>query len=94
MEAMRANTTPKQGEQLAPERELAYAIAEMVRGLRKERGWSGTDLEKESGIKQPHIARLEGANKGLPSLQTLLRIASATNTRLVIAFENKETDGS
>lgn len=40
-------------------------------------------------MKQPHISRLESANK-LPSLTTLLRIANAMGVKLNVTLEKDQ----
>jgi ribosome-binding protein aMBF1 (putative translation factor) len=56
----------KQLEQARAEVRLAVALAQ----LREQRGMSQRDLARETGIKQPQIARLEKGGQ-LPTLDTL-----------------------
>lgn len=71
------------------ERDLAYQLAQVVADRRNELGWSQTELGKEAGMKQPHVSRLESANK-LPNLTTLLRLANAMGVKLVVTLEKDQ----
>ncbi|MGW1180185.1 helix-turn-helix domain-containing protein [Streptomyces drozdowiczii] len=71
------------------ERDLAYIIAQAIADRRNQLGWSQRELAEKVGMKQPHVSRLESANK-LPHLDTLLRIANAMGTNLVVKFEEPE----
>ncbi|MEV8399267.1 helix-turn-helix domain-containing protein [Streptomyces niveus] len=71
------------------ERDLAYQLAQVVADRRNELGWSQSELGEEAGMRQPHVSRLESANK-LPNLSTLLRIANAMGAKLVVQLEKPE----
>ncbi|MET9360422.1 helix-turn-helix transcriptional regulator [Streptomyces sp. NPDC006632] len=71
------------------ERDLAYIVAQAVAARRSELGWSQGELAEQVGMRQPHISRLESANK-LPNLSTLLRIANAMGTKLVVTLEKDQ----
>ncbi|MEW2498521.1 helix-turn-helix transcriptional regulator [Streptomyces nodosus] len=71
------------------ERDLAYLVAQAVADRRNELGWSQGELGVRTGMKQPHISRLESANK-LPSLTTLLRIANAMGVKLNVTLEKDQ----
>ncbi|WP_329147177.1 helix-turn-helix transcriptional regulator [Streptomyces sp. NBC_01456] len=68
------------------ERDLAYQLAQVVADRRNELGWSQSELGAKAEMRQPHISRLESANK-LPNLTTLLRIANAMGVKLVVTLE-------
>lgn len=72
----------KAHEELAPEFALSRALiqARLAAGLTQE------ELASRMQTTQSVIARLE-SGRTRPSTQTLERLASATNTRLVISFE-------
>jgi ribosome-binding protein aMBF1 (putative translation factor) len=53
-----------------------YANRRGLAVLRLRRGWSQQTLAKAAGMKQPHIARLEGGRHD-PSLNTMRRLAGA-----------------
>jgi transcriptional regulator with XRE-family HTH domain len=62
------------------ELKLAMRLAE----VRHESGMSQRDLAERTGIAQPVISRVERGAE-VPTLATLLRLASALNVRVVIA---------
>lgn len=73
-------------EQARSEVRLAVAIAQ----LREQRGMSQRDLARETGIKQPQIARLEKGDH-LPTLDTLWRLLSALGARMELGPEGRVT---
>ncbi len=64
-------------DQARSEVRLAVAVAQ----LRERRGMSQRDLARETGIKQPQIARLEKGDR-LPTLDTLWRLLGALDARI------------
>lgn len=64
-------------DQARAEVRLALAVAQ----LRERRGMSQRDLARETGIKQPQIARLEKGSQ-LPSLDTLWRLLTALDAQV------------
>jgi HTH-type transcriptional regulator/antitoxin HipB len=64
----------------------AFQLGEQVRALREAQGISQSELARRMGTTQPAIARLE-AGRVAPRLETLDRVASALDVRLVIAFQ-------
>lgn len=84
-------TKPRNPTDLDPERELAYAIAEVIHAERTRQGVSQAELAERIGTKQPNVSRMEGANT-LPTLPVLLRVAEALGVTLVVRFENTEGD--
>lgn len=71
-------------EQARSEVRLAVAIAQ----LRERRGMSQRDLARETGIKQPQIARLEKGDQ-LPTLDTLWRLLGALDARMELCPHGK-----
>jgi transcriptional regulator with XRE-family HTH domain len=71
----------------APQDEFALAAA--VIAARKRAGLTQEQLARKMGTTQPVIARLEAGNNR-PSLRTLERLAHATGSRLVIAFQARK----
>ncbi|MGN2635409.1 helix-turn-helix domain-containing protein [Nocardia takedensis] len=63
--------------------EIAYRLGEQVRRVREARGWTQSELAKRAGMKQNAISRFE-AGDGVPTIQTLDRIAGALNVQLHI----------
>lgn len=76
----------------AYERELLIsAIACIVVKLRQHKHLTQAQLAEKVGTSQSVIARLESGNDSrIPSLNMLSRIASATHTKINIAFEDDE----
>lgn len=73
-------------EQARAEVQLAIAVAQ----LRERRGMSQRDLARETGIKQPQIARLEKGDQ-LPTLDTLWRLLSALDARMELGPHGRVT---
>lgn len=66
---------------------LINAISKMVVKLRQEAKLTQAQLAKKAGTSQPVIARLEsGHDSRLPSLLLLVRIAEASNAKLMLNF--------
>lgn len=65
---------------------LAFELGRSVRELRERRGWSQTQLAKESGMTQPAVARFE-AGGTVPTLMVLERLAAALDVSLKVGFE-------
>ena len=62
---------------------VEYELIENIAKLRKEKGLSQRDLCKLIGMKQPYLVRIE--NKQIsPSINTLIKILSALDAKLVI----------
>ncbi len=71
-------------DQARSEVRLAVAVAQ----LRESRGMSQRDLARETGIKQPQIARLEKGDQ-LPTLDTLWRLLGALDARMELGPDGK-----
>jgi DNA-binding XRE family transcriptional regulator len=66
---------------------LNLQIAALLHMLRTERGLTQEQFAKQAGFNQPFVARLENpSSEKQPSLETLAKIASAFNKRLIIEF--------
>lgn len=63
----------------------AKELGNLVREIRKAAGLSQTQLAAAMGTSQGAITRLESGN-GSPTLETLRKVADATNTNLSINF--------
>lgn len=72
------------------ERELLInAIAQLVVKLRKNKKLTQSQLAEKLGTTQSVIARLEsGSDSRMPSLDMLTRIASATQMKINLSFED------
>jgi len=62
---------------------LAFELGATVRGLREAKGWSQTQLARESGMTQSAVARFE-AGGTTPTLPALQRLARALDADLVV----------
>lgn len=64
-------------------------IREEILALRRENHLTQKELSEKAGITQANLSNIE---KGLskPSIESLKKIADATGTRLVVAFNEKE----
>lgn len=68
---------------------LINEIANLVVQMRRKAKMTQKKLAEKAGTTQPVIARLEGgADERIPSLDLLIRIASATNTNLKLIAED------
>lgn len=57
-------------------------IAQRVKALRLERGWSRPQLAKAAGLTRDQVAKIErGVNKN-PKIETLCKFRTAFNTTL------------
>jgi ribosome-binding protein aMBF1 (putative translation factor) len=65
-------------------------IASQIIGLRKARGWSQTDLETQSGIRQPEISRIE-SGRIAPSQVTLSRLAAPFGYTLALVQDEVDS---
>jgi len=65
--------------------EPEFAIIQAIIDARKNAGLTQKQLSERTGINQGDISRLENGEAN-PSLNTLKRLANATNTKLRIEF--------
>lgn len=68
---------------------LAARVASDVCSFRTSRNISQAELAELAGTSQPSIARIEGGRYGRFSVRTLINIAEALDTELVISFREK-----
>ncbi|MCB5238899.1 helix-turn-helix domain-containing protein [Niallia circulans] len=50
-------------------------FGEYLKKLRKDLGYTLTELSKLSGVSQPYLSQMEGGKRGIPSTETLRKIA-------------------
>jgi transcriptional regulator with XRE-family HTH domain len=50
-------------------------FGEYLKGLRKNKGLTLTDLSKQSGVSQPYLSQVEGGKRGIPTPDTLRKLA-------------------
>jgi len=82
------NTKLKSDKQLAEHyarEQIINSIAEMIVSARKSAHLTQSDLAKKIGTTQSVISRIESGNSvWIPSLETLIKIASALHMKLQI----------
>ena len=62
---------------------LAYELGRSVRTLREDKGWSQTELARQTGMTQSAVARFESGGT-IPTLPVLERLAHALGVELVV----------
>ena len=62
-------------------RKVLERLAMKLRALRKERGWTQTDLAKRAKVSPGYIARLETLRHD-PKLSTLIKLADALGVKV------------
>jgi transcriptional regulator with XRE-family HTH domain len=58
------------------------AFAAWLKRAREDAGLSQPDLAAQIGVKKAYISKLENANRGLPTLDRLVRLSKALGTPL------------
>jgi ribosome-binding protein aMBF1 (putative translation factor) len=66
--------------------EEEFVLARAVMDVRNRAGLTQEELARKMGTTQPVVARLE-SGRTRPSMRTLVRLAEATGSRLLISFE-------
>lgn len=61
-------------------------IAAQVHAIRKQRGWSQSDLAKAADITQERVSKIESADFESVTLKTLNKFAEAFDVHLQVAF--------
>ena len=69
---------------------LDMIVARQIRALRKERGWTQSDLAAKLQKKQSYISAIESEEYGALSLSTLKELARAFDVRLEVRFASFE----
>lgn len=72
-------------------RELLNGVAEEIQRVLDENHFTQEDLCRMTGMSQSNISKIQNG-KVVPRIETLQKIAQATNTRLVISFESREEE--
>ncbi len=65
---------------------ITVGVASQIREMRRGRGWTQSELAKESGTRQQVISQIENPDYGKLTLSTLKRIASAFDVALIVKF--------
>jgi len=68
------------------EEKITTSLPFQIRALREQRDWSQAELGNHANMRQNAISRLEDAETGTPSLNTLLRLAHAFDLALLVKF--------
>lgn len=69
---------------------LCLAIKTQINQLRKERGWTQTELAKRAGMPPNVISRLERPDQRLITMRTLIRIANAFDLPVSVRIGEKQ----
>lgn len=67
-------------------------IADQIKLLRRDRGWSQGELAKRSGIMQSMLSRLENTSNEMITIKTLMKLARAMGAELKIELVPKDTE--
>jgi ribosome-binding protein aMBF1 (putative translation factor) len=71
--------------------EVLNGVSEEIQRVLDESGFTQEDLCRITNMSQSNISKIQNG-KVVPRIETLQKIATATNTRLVISFESIEGD--
>lgn len=74
------------------EEELAKRFGDLVRRLRRERGFSQEEFSFRVGLHQTYVSSIERGERNV-TIQTAQRIARALDTSLAGMFEELERKG-
>lgn len=72
--------------------EVLKGISEEIQRVLDESDFTQEDLCRITNMSQSNISKIQNG-KVVPRIDTLHKIATATNTRLVISFESLEGEG-
>lgn len=72
-------------------REVLNDVSEEIQRVLDENNFTQEDLCRITNMSQSNISKIQNG-KVVPRIETLQKIAMATNTRLVISFESMEGD--
>ena len=66
--------------------EVKRKLALALRALRKEKGMTQQDVERNSTLSQPMISRLEAPTGSLPAWDTVMRYVTACGGHMLVGF--------
>ncbi|MGQ0794517.1 MAG: helix-turn-helix domain-containing protein [Deltaproteobacteria bacterium] len=69
---------------------IVSRLAQKIKGIRTEKGWSLQDLAKKSGISAAGIHKIE-SNGIIPTITTMMKIADALGKKVSYFLEEDET---
>ncbi len=85
-----SNSAKNEEQKEGVDRTLAE-IADEIRRVLEENDLTQDELCKRTGMSQSNISKILNS-RIIPRIETLQKIADATNTKLIIAFEKKAGD--
>ena len=68
----------------------AEAVGHRIRNLRRQKGWTQTDLSAAARLPQATISRIESGAVEHPSIRTLKRIADALGVQFDVFIESRQ----
>ncbi len=71
---------------------LKRRLALALRALRKAKGMTQKDVERNSTLSQPAISRLEAPTGSLPTWETVMRYVAACGGHMVVGFSEHALD--
>jgi len=77
--------------------EMARKIGQFLKNFREKKGLTLQEVADRSALYVPYLSQLEGGKRGVPTLKTINRLASAYNlprTELLIILEKVIGSGS
>lgn len=72
-------------------KEVLNSVSEEIQRVLDENNFTQEDLCRITNMSQSNISKIQNG-KVVPRIETLQKIAAATNTKLVISFESMEGD--
>ena len=72
-------------------RKVLNEVSEEIQRVLDENNFTQEDLCRITNMSQSNISKIQNG-KVIPKIETLQKIATATNTKLVISFESMEGD--
>lgn len=72
--------------------ETKRKLAMALRALRKQKGMTQKDVERNSTLTQPMISRLEAPTGPLPNWETVMRYVEACDGHMLVGFSGQEFD--
>lgn len=68
------------------EEKVTTSLPFQIKALREQREWSQAELGNRADMRQNAVSRLEDAESGTPSINTLMRLARAFDVALLVKF--------
>lgn len=74
----------REGREALTEAFALQGIGWQVRTMRLKRGWTQKELAERAGMSQPRLSKIEDTDYGRVTLSTLLKLAKAFDTSLLV----------